>query len=492
MPTATASPPATSTPAPQLLLEDSFDNNLNSWVVGPRRASDAEIVGGAMVVTMTQLNRVATFDTSLSVADVDQTVEASIVAKPGQPVEAEYGLVCRDGPLGWYSFEVNATGMFGIWRYSKGAWTSLAIGDSQGVVLPAPDVNEIRAVCASSRLTLIANGQVLAIVQDDTLPQGYPGLTVDSGNRGRVTVRFDNLRILTPDERFYARRVQFTGGRLLYGLKATGAKRYELVTADSDGSHLVQLTSGTNGQIVAAAWSPDGQKIVYAWQAGNARNFDLYVIAADGSGQTALTKNGSTESADSVAWSPDGKQIAYGLYSAAGGTGTHDIYVMQADGSNPHALTRSGFAAYPAWSPNGTQIAYIWLGNNKNAEIHVMASDGSHDVNLTLDPAREQISNFSAPAWSPDSQRLAFVSTLSGNPEIYVTQADGSQQTRLTYFPGADISPSWSPDGQYILFASNRGVDHSIFHLYVMNADGSGYTALASADGSADLPRLRP
>src|SRR5256885_16405756 len=83
------------------------------------------------------------------------------------------------------------------------------------------------------------------------------------------------------------------------------------------------------------------------------------------------------------------------------------------------------------------------------------------------------------PRWSPTGQRIAFTSTRDGNPEIYVMNADGSAQTRLTNNPGADANPSWSPDGQRIALETTRD---GASEIYVMNADGSQLTNVTNND----------
>ena len=79
------------------------------------------------------------------------------------------------------------------------------------------------------------------------------------------------------------------------------------------------------------------------------------------------------------------------------------------------------------------------------------------------------------PTWSPDGKRIAFSSNRDGNLEIYVMNADGSQQTRLTNNSSFDDYPAWSPDGKRIAFTSYRDRKYEI---YVMNADGSGMRQL--------------
>ena len=94
------------------------------------------------------------------------------------------------------------------------------------------------------------------------------------------------------------------------------------------------------------------------------------------------------------------------------------------------------------------------------------------------------------PAWSPDGRKLAFVSQRDGNSEIYVMNADGSGQRRLTWSEGDDTHPSWSPDGRQLVFDSNRD---GIWNLYVMEAGGGAERRLthrgASADSSRDYAR---
>jgi Tol biopolymer transport system component len=206
-------------------------------------------------------------------------------------------------------------------------------------------------------------------------------------------------------------------------------------------------------------------------------NAEIYAMNDDGSSQTRLTNNSANDY--QPAWSADGSQIAFFTNRDAG---DYEVYKMDADGANPVRLTTSGGDdGGPAWSPNGAKIAFH-SARDGTFEIYSMNADGSSQTRLT--PLAN--GGFEADAeWSPDGTKIVFWSDTDGDSDIYTMNADGSGRTQLTFNGASDTHPVWSPDGTKIAFRSTRDGNDEV---YTMNANGSGQTNLSLWPSSEQEP----
>ncbi|MBL8866031.1 MAG: PD40 domain-containing protein [Planctomycetia bacterium] len=210
-----------------------------------------------------------------------------------------------------------------------------------------------------------------------------------------------------------------------------------------------------------AAPVPKGIKrklLIVSMRSGSA---GLILVDDDGRNATPLTNDKFHNSYP--AWSPDGTKIAF-CSNRAGGP-LH-IYTMDADGKNVKALTTGGLQCrVPAWSPDGKSIAFCRSNPNGGSNICVIPADGGEIKALDGDAWD--------PAWSPDGKSLAFVSLRDGDGfRLHRMTADGKDAKCL--FPKGNnfgnAYPTWSPDGKTILWS--HGVNNNL-ELHAVGADGS-------------------
>ena len=269
-----------------------------------------------------------------------------------------------------------------------------------------------------------------------------------------------------------------------------------------DGSGLVSLIDVEDrADYTGPSWSPNGEQIVFASNRQD-KNYDIYVMNRNGSGIRRVVDHPGGDFSPS--WSPDGQRIAF--QSERKIENGQDIYVIGLDGSGEQNLTpQAGNDELPAWSPDGQKIAFVRRGR----EVYVMNADGSNPVFLARGTEPRHAS--SQPAWSPDGRRIAFVSNMhqpiAGTPgssslwgefEIYVMNADGSEVRRLSREANSTRAmqfPSWSPDGKWIV-AERVQIDpevsfSKIYRVVMMADDGSGVREVRTGRG-ARFPRWAP
>lgn len=254
------------------------------------------------------------------------------------------------------------------------------------------------------------------------------------GDERRVTVRANNA----PDE---SPALSPHGDAIAFTSRRDGVSKIYVVSLDGTGSRAV--TDGADGGDLDPAWSPDGRKLVFVRGRPEERR-DLYILDFDAGGPPRRLLQGTDDDPARVggpAWSPDGALIVFSADRGEGqGTG---LWLIRPDGTGLRRLTRPGAALRwvrdlrPAWSPDGTRIAFA---SNRHVTAEADAGDlDLYDVTvddgaitrLTRDPGVAD-----EPSYSPDGKRLYFSSTREApkpwSIEIYVMPARGGEQRRLT------------------------------------------------------------
>ena len=240
----------------------------------------------------------------------------------------------------------------------------------------------------------------------------------------------------------------------------------QICLMNADGSGRQQLTD-FDATSFYASLSPDGHTIYFvSRQSGS---FDIYSMNLEGKGLERLTNGVGTLYAPEL--SPNGERIIF----TNNGNG---IWIMRADGGNPHALTHRDDID-PTWSADGSMIAFA-SSRSGERQLYVMNADGS-EINQITD-----LNNMGGRStWSPDGTKLAFYRGPAGDRNIFIVNVDGTGVTRLTN-SGDNLGPSWSPDGNWIAFTSFRDGNNEI---YIIHPDGTGLTRLTDSPISDWQPR---
>lgn len=260
------------------------------------------------------------------------------------------------------------------------------------------------------------------------------------------------------------------------------------------------------------AASPTG-KIAFPGFDSNRKEYDIYVVDADGSNLRLVVTEASQP-----ALSPDGGQLAFRHWKRD----NRGIVVADVDGSNPLRVATFFEDGLPAWSPDGTKLVFssnrevdriarlywlwadaerdwvymrgpdavygedpLWMPDGRilyrairtGTGLVIMNGDGSNPVTILADETAQ------SPALSPDGRAVAFMSMQDGNWELYRIDVDGGNLRRLTTNAASDGLPAWSPDGRSIAFASSRD---GKWGIWIMDADGSNQRLLVRVPDTID------
>jgi Tol biopolymer transport system component len=240
-----------------------------------------------------------------------------------------------------------------------------------------------------------------------------------------------------------------------------------------------QAVTTADSEEIQPAFSPEGR---LAFASDREGDFNIYAKPHGTTGEPVqLTRSKAQDY--SPAWAPESGYLAF----VTTRNGNADIYVIQAEESAPATpVTRSrNDDIDPTWAPHELKIAFA---SNREGTYDIWTVGFAEPVTRVTGSLGDDFE----PTWSPDGQTLAFTrrTPATSNYDIYTFDLQGRTLRRLTTDPAEDSEPSWSPDGTQIAFVSDRDGDYDI---YVMNADGSNEENFSNNAALFDLaPNWRP
>ncbi|MGY6215551.1 Tol-Pal system beta propeller repeat protein TolB [Methylolobus aquaticus] len=232
-----------------------------------------------------------------------------------------------------------------------------------------------------------------------------------------------------------------------------------------------QLTGEAGGFAAPVAF------VTVSGRSAQERKYQLQIADADGFG--AHTVLSSREPIMSPAWSPDGTRLAYVSFE----DGSSAVYVQTlATGARVVVSKRKGINGAPAWSPGGQELA-LTLSKDGNPDIYVMAIDSRALRRLTDSPGID-----TEPAWSPDGRSIVFTSDRGGRPQLYRMSAAGGQAQRISYEGDYNARGVYSPDGRYLAMVNGSA---GRYRIAVMNL-GTGALTHVSRGPLDESPGFSP
>ncbi len=275
---------------------------------------------------------------------------------------------------------------------------------------------------------------------------------------------------------------------LLCAVQSMGQQAYNF-------SYSEQQPSGTAVQLSHPSFfdltlSPNGERMLYIEFVNG--HEQLFLSSAHFAHSSQITFDDADH--EDPAWSPDGKHIAFVKISDS----SEVIYMMDTLGRNIQRLSPEGMKTiHASWSPDSKLV--LFCTDDDLAPPKKNSSD-IYSINISTGDLKKIISGGTNtfPVLSPDGKKLAFRKMIGEkNSEIFIADADGSNQQNISNHPAFDGWPCWSPDGNWIAFASNRNSNYqetarNTYQIFVMDKDGNHVSLIANTTGRATAPKWSP
>jgi TolB protein len=285
--------------------------------------------------------------------------------------------------------------------------------------------------------------------------------------------------------------------RLIFSSNRTG--NLEIWLSDLNGDNAVQLTTDDQYESNWPRVSPDRSKVLFYRAPKGAKEnayeqFSLWQLNLNDHSVRELIPQGRYGwTTQGVAdWSPDGTKI---IMAASEKNGRWHLYVTDANGQNPKRISkRESLYLDPSWSPDGSKLVFSafpkdYKGSKLNyLEIFISDADGNNEKRLTFDTLRDH-----DPYWSPNGKWIAYETEvqplywLVGKWALRVTDVNTGDTTDLLNDGHINTLPRWSPDSNQLYFHRLRFKEDKKFSLWRINLDGSNLVRIGGSNRYKDI-----
>jgi len=219
-----------------------------------------------------------------------------------------------------------------------------------------------------------------------------------------------------------------------------------------------------------------GNAIVFV-EKGPYEGYKLVLIDPYGDGRQVLVDDGTLNILPR--WKPDSTAI---LFTSLGRSGSKiKQYDFKTKNIKTFMASRDKFSG-GTWGPRNELI--ITISKKGNSDLYKINQEGKILQQLTHRSSTE-----SNPRWSPDGERLLFISNRSGSIQIYQRDMNTGEEYRMSYEGGTNVEPSWSSNGAYIIFA---GIRKGLYQIFLMGKDGSFTQQITNGSNSSEQPVWAP
>jgi len=235
---------------------------------------------------------------------------------------------------------------------------------------------------------------------------------------------------------------------------------------------------------ISPSLSPDGTRVAFAWDRDQEGKYDIYVRPATGGASLRLTADGGSKS--NPAWSPDGSQIAFVKHNAG-------VFLVSSSGGAERKVSSSSLQSSIAWMPDGKSLALAERTSDQEPDRVVLVSLASGERRRLTAPAAGTLGDHD-PAVSPDGKNMCFVRWLaaSGASDLYIMSVSGGDPRRLTSDGVWIYNPVWTPDGREIVFSWNRSGGQNLWRIPAVGGKPKRLDFVQGEVRSAAFSRLSP